>query len=220
MPLCSAVYVAKIPSLFFISSPLGTSLQIVLVLEPAPCRTFCINNHKGILNPSNKFRTGIFLCLAGRPWKPQAAEGNFRSITLSKVIPPSHLCTQLLFPYPALPSGSSLRPPADSSISRWETWSCFAFSGLRSARVVCGTLVANSVTLAEETGQQVLPLPLSHRYVSTWELGDKPFELIFLSQVLCWPPRPGAVVLGGRWTNLSVALWFSRGVIERSQFFP
>lgn len=59
MPLCSAVYVAKIPSLFFISSPLGTSLQIVLVLEPAPCRTFRINNHKGILNPSNKFRTGI-----------------------------------------------------------------------------------------------------------------------------------------------------------------
>ncbi|KFP64100.1 hypothetical protein N322_02233, partial [Cariama cristata] len=59
VPLCNAVYVAEIPSLFFSSSPPGTSLQTVLVLEPALHRAIHINNYKEIPNPSNKFGTGI-----------------------------------------------------------------------------------------------------------------------------------------------------------------
>ncbi|KFW69758.1 hypothetical protein AS28_02435, partial [Pygoscelis adeliae] len=59
MPLCNAVYVAEIPSLFFIISPSGTYMQIVLVLESTPCRAVHINNYREVPNPSNKFRTGI-----------------------------------------------------------------------------------------------------------------------------------------------------------------
>ncbi|KFP53035.1 hypothetical protein N323_09843, partial [Cathartes aura] len=59
MPLCNVVYVAEIPSLFFIISPSGTSLQIVLVLESALRRAIHINNYREVPNPSNKFGTGI-----------------------------------------------------------------------------------------------------------------------------------------------------------------
>ncbi|KFV40953.1 hypothetical protein N328_06841, partial [Gavia stellata] len=59
IPLCNAVYVAEVPSLFFIISPSGTSPQIVLVLESALHRAIHINNYKEVPNPSNKFRTGF-----------------------------------------------------------------------------------------------------------------------------------------------------------------
>jgi len=59
MPLCNGVYVAEIPSLFFIIIPQGTSLQIVLVLESPLHREIHINNYREVSNPSNKFRTGI-----------------------------------------------------------------------------------------------------------------------------------------------------------------
>ncbi|KFQ09510.1 hypothetical protein N329_10461, partial [Haliaeetus albicilla] len=59
MPLCNVVYVAEIPSLFFIIIPSGTSLQIVVVLESALHRAIAINNCRGVPNPSNKFGTGI-----------------------------------------------------------------------------------------------------------------------------------------------------------------
>ncbi|KFQ40240.1 hypothetical protein N332_08330, partial [Mesitornis unicolor] len=59
MSLCNVVYVVEIPSLFFIISPSGTSLQIVLVLESAVHRTIHINNYRDFSNPSDKFRTGI-----------------------------------------------------------------------------------------------------------------------------------------------------------------
>lgn len=63
MPRCNAVYVAEIPSLFFMISPLGTSQQLVLVLESALCRAIHINNDKEVPNPSNKFGTGIHFFL-------------------------------------------------------------------------------------------------------------------------------------------------------------
>lgn len=73
MPLCNVVYVAEIPSLFFIINPSGTSLQIVVLLESALHRAIHINNYRGVPNPSNKFGTGIPFFLAGGPWKSQAA---------------------------------------------------------------------------------------------------------------------------------------------------
>ncbi|KFV01201.1 hypothetical protein N339_11118, partial [Pterocles gutturalis] len=59
MPLCNAVYVAEIPYLFFIISPSGTSLQIVVVLESALPRAIYTNNYRDVPNPSSKFGTGI-----------------------------------------------------------------------------------------------------------------------------------------------------------------
>ncbi|KFV89456.1 hypothetical protein N327_04968, partial [Fulmarus glacialis] len=59
MPLCNVVYVAEIPSLFYIISPSETSLQIVLVLESTLHRAIHINNYRGVPNPSHNFVTGI-----------------------------------------------------------------------------------------------------------------------------------------------------------------
>ncbi|KFO91073.1 hypothetical protein N320_01567, partial [Buceros rhinoceros silvestris] len=58
VPLCNAVYVAEIPSLFFITSPSATPLQIVLLLESALHGAIRRNNYKEVPNP-NKFRTGV-----------------------------------------------------------------------------------------------------------------------------------------------------------------
>ncbi|KFW91995.1 hypothetical protein N336_04842, partial [Phalacrocorax carbo] len=58
MPLFNAVYVAEIPSLLFIISPSGTSLQIVLLLESALHMAIHINNYREVPNLSNTFRRG------------------------------------------------------------------------------------------------------------------------------------------------------------------
>lgn len=130
MPLCDEVYVAEIPSLRFVSSPSRTSLQSVLVVESALLRAIQVNNRNEVPIPSNKFQTGIpFLSILQEGLESlKQLYKNFRLTTLSKALPPSHLSTPLLFIYPALPSGSSVRPPASPSGSSSEPCPYFASS--------------------------------------------------------------------------------------------
>ncbi|KFV93409.1 hypothetical protein N326_03478, partial [Eurypyga helias] len=59
LPLCNTVCEAEIQSLVFSSSPSGTSLRIICVLESALRKEIHINSYKEVPNPSNKFGTGI-----------------------------------------------------------------------------------------------------------------------------------------------------------------